>query len=53
MDSRITAMRPMRDLLKRLPMLPVMSGEIDFPAADKPLTSLPIDAQRVSWAILA
>lgn len=35
MDSRTTAMRPMRDLLKRLPMLP-MTGkqEIDFPAAD-------------------
>ena len=35
MDSRTTAMRPMRDLLRRLPMLPMTGNqEIDFPAAD-------------------
>lgn len=38
MTTRTIALRPMRDLLARLPMLPVTaSGEIDFPSADVPL----------------
>ena len=53
MDNRTTAMRPMRDLLKRLPMLP-MSGrqEIDFPAADVSLlVAIGDDAQTTIQVI--
>ena len=38
MGSRTEALRPMRDLLVRLPMLPMTrKQEIDFPAADPAL----------------
>lgn len=38
MSTRTTALRPLRDLLRRLPTLPVLpSKEVDYPAADTSL----------------
>jgi len=53
MNTRTDAHRPMRDLLKRLPQLP-MTGrqEIDFPAADVSLlVAIGDDAQTTIQAI--
>lgn len=35
--ERATSMRPLRDLLARLPLLPVSCGDVDFKAADPSL----------------
>ena len=53
MTYRTQATRPMRDLLKRLPMLPKTSTmEIDFPAADVSLlVSIGDDSQTIVQVI--
>ena len=52
MAHRIEAIRPMRDLLVRLPMLPVnLQQEIDFPAADPAmLVAIAEDAEMLMGA---
>ena len=53
MNKRTDAHRPMRDLLKRLPLLPsTVKQEIDFPAADVSLlVAIGDDAQTTTQVI--
>jgi hypothetical protein len=53
MNTRITALRPLRDLLRRLPTLPVSaSKEVDYPAADTSLlVAIADDSQAVIQVI--
>lgn len=53
MHNRTTASRPMRDLLRRLPLLPASPlAEIDFPAADVSLlVAIGDDAQTTVQVI--
>lgn len=53
MSTRTVALRPLRDLLARLPMLPVTAAmEIDFPAADaRLLVKIQDDAETIIQVI--
>lgn len=53
MSTRTIALRPLRDLLARLPMLPVTAAkEIDYPAADaRLLVTIQEDAETIIQVI--
>ena len=52
MNTRTIAMRPLRDLIRRLPLLPTSGGEVDYPASDASLlVSIGDDAETTMQVI--